>query len=246
MKTRFSLLIPLAILLTAAPGLSSGEQEETPEAGFLNILNLIGLESPTYIELGGFALNGGGAIKPGEGSGVLAIKPGTYPFTLRNAGASPETVTVDFTLEAGETVAIICYDEGKVYRDGSEEVKLRHTVLAESDSTGPRLSLVSLLREPSVVVEVSGDSVTLAARRAFQKKVALGDEIEILHQGRTLAAFAIDRPVHHIGFLYQTPGKTGSDGVELSLIEQEKLEYQPPLETEAGEEAEAEAGEEAE
>ncbi|NLT71152.1 MAG: DUF4397 domain-containing protein, partial [Verrucomicrobiaceae bacterium] len=215
--------------------LLSQENKETPEAGFLHIVNLIGLENPTYIELGGFALNGGGAVKPGEGSGVLAIRPGTHPFTLRNAGARPETVTGDFTMEAGKTVAIICYDEGKVYRDGSEEVKLRHTVLAESDTTGPRLSLVSLLRAPSVVVEVSGDSVTLSARRAFQKKVALGDEIHILHQGRTLAEFAIDRPVHHIGFLYQ---KAGSGGVELSLIEQEKLEYQPPLETEAGEDAE--------
>jgi len=226
MRTLFSLL---AVILTGVSILYSQETDEVPAAGFLNIVNLIGLKSPTYIELGSFALNGGEAMKPGETSGVLAIKPGSYPFTLSNAGAEPAKLSGDFTMEEGKTVAIICYDEVKEHRDGSEEAKLRYSVLVESDTTGPRLSLVSLLRAPTVVIEVLGSAVTLTARQAHQKKVALADEIRVVHEGRTLAEFEIAKPVHYLGFLFEN---VATGDVELSLIENEKLEYHPPLEVE--------------
>lgn len=230
-----SFLHPLAILLTVTPILVGQEREEVPEAGFLNIVNLIGLKSPTFIQLDRFSLNGGEAMTPGETSGVLAIRPATYPFSLSNTGANPETVTGDFVMESGKTVAIVCYDEVTTYRDGSEEVKLRYTVLEESDIVGPMLSLISLLQQPSVVIDVSGTPVTLLARRAFQKEVALDDKVHILSQGRTLARFDVAKPVHYLGFLYE---EAGSGEWELSLIENEKLEYQPPLETEAAGEVE--------
>ncbi len=230
MKT---ILLILSIALTGAHFTRAQEPTEAPSAGFLNIVNLITLKSPTYIELGSFALNGGEPVKAGDSSGVLAIKPGSYPFTLSNAAAKPAKVTGEFTMEADRTVAIICYDEVKQYRDGSEEVKLRYTVLVESDLTGPRLSLVSLLREPLAGLEVSGDPVTLTPRQAHQRKVALEDEIRIEYGGKTLAEFAIERPVHYLGFLFENiePGEVG-----ISLIENEKLEYQPPLETGDGDE----------
>jgi hypothetical protein len=230
MKT---LLLILPIVLTGTHLARAQEPNEAPSAGFLNIVNLIALKSPTYIELGSFALNGGDPVKSGDSSGVLAIKPGSYPFTLSNAAAKPAKVTGDFTMEADRTVAIICYEEVKEYRDGSEEVKLRYTVLVESDLTGPRLSLVSLLREPLVEIGITGDPVTLTPRQAHQRKVALEDEIRIEYGGKTLAEFAIERPVHYLGFLFEDV-ETGEVGI--SLIENEKLEYQPPLETGDGDE----------
>lgn len=225
MKT---ILFIISLVLTGTPFARAQEPNEAPSAGFLNIVNLIALKSPTYIELGSFALNGGDPVKSGDSSGVLAIKPGSYPFTISNAAAKPAKVTGEFTMEADRTVAIICYDEVKEYRDGSEEVKLRYTVLVESDATGPRLSLVSLLREPLTGFSISGDPVTLTPRLAHQRKVALEDEIRIEHGGKTLAEFAIERPVHYLGFLFENV-ETGEVGI--SLIENEKLEYQPPLET---------------
>lgn len=230
MKT---ILFILPLILTGTLFARAQEPNDAPSAGFLNIVNLIALKSPTYIELGSFALNGGDPVKTGDNSGVLAIKPGSYPFTLSNAVAKPDKVTGEFTMEADRTVAIICYDEVKEYRDGSEEVKLRYTVLVESDATGPRLSLVSLLREPLTGLKVSGDPVTLTPRQAHQRKVVLEDEIRIEYGGKTLAEFAIERPVHYLGFLFENV-ETGEVGI--SLIENEKLEYQPPLETGDGDE----------
>jgi hypothetical protein len=223
----------MAMTLTGTLLLYSQEPGEEPAAGFLNIVNLTGLKTPTYIELGTFALNGGEAMKPGETSGVLAIKPGSYPFSISNAGAKPAKVTGDFTMEAGKTVAIICYDDLKIARDGSEEVKLRYTVLVESEETGPRLSLVSLLRTPTVALEVSGRTVNLTPRLAHLEKVAMEDEIRIEYEGRTVAEFKIEKSAHYLGFLFEN---VESGEVELSLIENEKLEYQPPLETEDEEE----------
>ncbi|MDP4584177.1 MAG: hypothetical protein NWR21_06645 [Verrucomicrobiales bacterium] len=228
MKTHF---LFLSIVLTGTYHVLAREAPEAATAGFLNVVNLVGLKSHTFIELGTFALNGGEPVRPGGSSGVLAIKPGSYSFTLSNAAAKPAEVTGDITMEADSTVAIICYDEVKVYRDGSEEVKLRFNVLVESDAVGPRLSLISLLREPSVGLEVSGDRVSLVPRQAHKRKVALEDEIRIEYGGKTLAEFAIERPLHYLGFLFENI-ETGE--VELSLIENEKLEYQPPLEAEEG------------
>jgi len=226
MKT---ILFILPIILTGAHFTRAQDPTEVPAAGFLNIVNLIALKSPTYIQLDTFALNGGEPVKSGDSSGVLAIKPGSYPFTLSNAAAKPAKVTGEFTMEADRTVAIICYEEIKEYRDGSEEVKLRYTVLVESDLSGPRLSLVSLLRAPFVEIGISGAPVTLTPRQAHQHKVALEDEIRIEHGGKTLTEFAIERPAHYLGFLFEDV-QTGEVGI--SLIENEKLEYQPPLETE--------------
>lgn len=221
------------MVLTGLSVVSSQEADQADGAGSLTIVNLIGVKRPTYIELGSFALNGGGAMKQGENSGVLAIKPARYAFTLSNEAATPRKVSGDFLMETGKTVAIICYDEKKRYRDGSEEVKLRYTVLAESDSSGPRLSLVSLVRDPSLVIGISGRPVTLTARQVHPEKVVMGDKIRIVHEGRTLGDFPIAKPVSYLGFLFEN---NESGEIELSLIENEKLEYQPPLATEETEE----------
>ncbi len=218
----------IAVIVTGS--LRGQEAAEEPQAGFLNLVNLITLKSPTFVDLAGFKLNGGEAMAPGDTSGLLAIKPETYSFTLSNAAAKPETITGSFTMEQGKTVAIICYDEVKENRDGMREAKLRYNLLIESDEpTGPRLSIVSLLNQPLVGIEVSGVPVTLTERLAHQAKVSLNEEITIVHKGRTLAGFEVIKPVHTILFLFEDPG-TGE--VEISMIQNEKLEYHPPLEEE--------------
>lgn len=230
-----SLLVFVALPILTLP-LQAQDSVESPQAGFLNLVNLITLKSPTFVDLAGFKLNGGEAMAPGDTSGVLAIKPETYSFTLANAGAKPETITGSFTMEQGKTVAIICYDEVKENRDGKREVKLRYNLLIESDEqTGPRLSIVSLLNEPLVGIEVSGVPVTLTERLAHQAKVSLNEEVTIVHKGRTLAGFEVTKPVHTILFLFENP-ETGE--VEISMIQNEKLEYHPPLDGEDEDEEE--------
>lgn len=222
-------LVSFLVLLSAIP-LRAQDPAEIPQAGFLNLVNLITLKGPTFVELGGFKLNGGEAMAPGDTSGVLAIKPETYTFTLSNAAAKPETVSGSFTMEHGKTVAIICFDEVKESRDGKQEAKLRYNLLIESDEqTGPRLSIVSLLNQPLVGIEVSGVPVTLNGRLAHQAKVSLNDEVKIVHKGRTLSEFEVTKPSHSIVFLFENPE---SGEVEVSMIQNEKLEYHPPLEAE--------------
>jgi hypothetical protein len=45
---------------------------------------------------------------------------------------------------------------------------------------------------------------------------------------RTLAEFEIAKPIHYLGFLFENPE---SREVGFSLIQNEKLEYQAPLES---------------
>lgn len=218
---RFALLL----ILTNPPILHG--QGPAPEAAFLNVVNLVALREPTTIRLGGFVLNGGEPMPTGETSGVLAIVPGNHPFTLTNPAATPETFSLPLVLEAGKTVAVICYDEIKEHRDGSRESKLRCSVLVEGKKSGPRLSLISLLQDPFVGIALSGKEVTLSARQAHQAAVKLEDSITVAHRGRTLAEFEIAKPIHYLGFLFEIPE---SGEVGFSLIQNEKLEYQAPLE----------------
>lgn len=203
-------------------------QDPAPAAGFLNVVNLVTLRQPTRIELGGFQFNGGEPVPAGESSGIIAIVPGTHTFSISNPAAKPDSVSGPLTIEDGKTVAVICYDEVKEYKDGSRESKLRFNVLIESNaSKGPRLSLVSLMKQPAVAVNVSGEPMTLQARQARQAAVKRGDSVKVVHEGRTLAEIDIAKPIHYIGFLFEDPE---SGDMELSLIQNEKLEYQPPLE----------------
>lgn len=215
----------VAATLATAPFLPAPER--APQAAFLNVVNLVGLREPTTMDLGGFRFNGGAPVATGETSGLLAIVPGSHLFTLENPGAKPDKLSLPLELEAGRTFAVICFDEVKVYRDGSEESKLRCTVLVEGEDEGARFSLVSLLKDPLVGVELSGAPVALAARQAHKAAVNLEDVILVTHKGRVLAEIAIDRPTHYLGFLFENPE---SGEVELSLLLNERLEYQPPLE----------------
>ncbi len=224
-------ILPLLAILTIAPLLPA--QEEAPQAGFLNVLNLVSLRGPTRIELGGFLFNGGDPVPAGEGSGIIAITPGQHSFAIENAEARPRKVSGYLIIKDGATVAVICYDEIAETRDGRQEAKLRYTVLVEGEAGGPRLSLVSLLKAPFAGVAVSGTRVTLAPRKAHRIPLAVGDPVKIEYQGQSLAEFEVLTPAHHLGFLFENPA-TGEVG--LSLIVNEKLEYQPPLDSDEDEE----------
>lgn len=226
--------------LLAPAGPLPAQEPGPPEAGFVNILNLVSLRGPTRIDFGGFRLADGGPVAPGEGSGLLAIVPGVHPFTLENPAAKPASVGGTVQVEKGRTLAVICYDEVREYRDGEREAKLRYHVLVEAEAeTGPRLSLVSLLPDPLVGVEVAGEPVTLAPQQAHRMALTLGDEVLVTRQGKLLVEFEVLKPVHHLGFLFEDP-ETGETA--LSLILNEKLEYQPPLDPEEEEAEEAEPG----
>ncbi|HRQ90015.1 MAG TPA: hypothetical protein PLA50_14545 [Bacteroidia bacterium] len=213
----------LACLWLAASPFCMG-QEEPPGASFLTVVNLVTLREPTLIELADFALNGGKPIPPGGSSGILAIRPGTHPLSVRNPGASPGSVTTALELEPDQTTVAVCYDE--VRKPGTRPI-LRINLIVDRDETdAPRLSLVSLLPSPQAVVGISGEAVTLQARVAHRRPMAVGDRIVISHRGSVLADFEAEAAVHAIGFLFENPE---SGEVELTLIQNEKLVYQPPL-----------------
>ena len=224
------LLLATPLVLTNPPFLRG--QDPAAGAAFLNVVNLVALREPTTIDLGGFRLNGGEPVAPGETSGLLAIVPGSHAFTLENPAAKPRSLTLTLPLEAGKAYAVICYDETRETRDGRRESKLRCNFLVEGDEEGARRTVVSLLQDPLVGIELSGAPVTLVPRQAHKAAIKEGDEIVVSHKGRDLATIAIEKPAHYLGFLYEDP-ETGEVG--LSLIVNEKLEYQPPLESDGDE-----------
>ena len=226
MKHRAAILFPILALVVTSPA------QEPPGAGFLNVVNLVTLREPTKLRLGAFAFNDGEAVRTGETSGLLAVVPGEHHLLVENKGAKPEQTSLALRVEAGKTVAVICYDEAEEKADGKKEVHLKFSVLVEGDSTGPRLTLVSLLKIPFAGVRVGAREVTLAPRQSHAEEVAVGDKVPVVFEGRTLAELSVTKPVHTIAFLFENPE---SGEVELSVVQNEKLEYHPPLDEEAAE-----------
>lgn len=227
MRRRTRLLFLLsAATATATTSATTARAEEVPEAAFVNVINLVCLREPTHVALDDFAFNGGEPVAAGERSGLVAIVPGRHLLTLSNREAKPDSVSVPVDLENGKTVVVICYDETKEFDDGSRETKLRAEVLVEGEKSGPRLSLVSILPEPFVGIEIGDESITLTPRRAHAVEVALGAVVKIRHGGRVLAEVSMAKACHTIGFLYRKPS---SGAVALSLVSNEKLEYEAPL-----------------
>jgi len=201
--------------------------QDTPQAGFLQMVNLVSLDKPTYIEIAGLPMSGGEPVAAGESSGVVALIPNEYRFSIANEEAKPKSAGGEVTVENGKSVVIVFFDEEKEYRDGSKEIKLRYTVLKElAGKPEAKLSLVSLSVRDSLPVHVGTEPVTLSERKAYAHPVALKDKVEIKYEGKPVGEVEIEKSVHYIAFLYDDP-ETGTPG--LSVIQEEKLEYQAPI-----------------
>lgn len=218
-----ALTVLLPLLLTSAPA----QDGLPPEAGFLQVVNLISLKSPTYITLGTFAFDDGKPVPTGDSSGMLAIRPSKHTLTVTNEGAKPKEVTTPLEVENGRNLVVICYDEVIEFKDGSKESKLRFSILVETpEKDKARISLVSLLRKPVVEANIGKTKVTLAYRKAQQVDATIDDVVRIGVGGNTVGDIEIIKPLHYIAFLYEEP-ETGE--ISLSVVQNEKLEYQAPL-----------------
>jgi hypothetical protein len=183
---------------------------------------------PTFLSLEGFTLNLGEPIEVGGGSGTLALRPGEFTLNLTNAIAKPTSASIPIRIENGRTAVVICYDEVKLFEDGGEEVKIRFSLLTEApESEIAKLTIVSLLHEKTVPLSVAGRPYRAAPKNPVKVDIEGQDTVAIRSENETLIDFESDRPGHYIVFLFDDP-ETGE--LAASLIQNEKLEYQPPLE----------------
>ncbi|MEX2579166.1 MAG: hypothetical protein WD342_08910 [Verrucomicrobiales bacterium] len=229
--------IPVAAVLLVALSFSARAQEtgseDAPEAGFLKVVNLVSLATPTYMRLGDFEFDGGRAIPTGDDSGTLALRPDTYTFTVANEGAEPASASIDVEVEDGKNRIVVCYDEIVELRNGRSEAKLRLNLLREAPADeGPRLSLVSLLKRAAVPVEINGEASVLRDRQAHRAEPEIGEVVEVRVENERVGRIEVAEPVHYLAFLYRDPA---SGEVALSLVRNERLEYHPPLEDDAEE-----------
>ncbi|MEM1441905.1 MAG: hypothetical protein AAGF67_06155 [Verrucomicrobiota bacterium] len=214
----------LLLLITFAVSQVMGQ---APEAGFLKVVNLISLKSSTFVQLGDFKFNGGDAITAGDDSGTLMIAPKEYTLTVSNDLADPKSESVDFAVENGKTIIVMCYDELMEKSNNEQIHRIRFNLLTETfEGDFPRLSIVSLMKMSSIPIQVNEETVILENRQAHRINPEIDDSVEIRFDNRLLEDIAIEKPVHYIAFIYRDP-ETGE--AALSLIQNRKLEYQAPL-----------------
>lgn len=230
-------LLICSILLALSPAFGQAEGEPVPQAGFLQMVNLVSLSKPTFIEIAGLPMSDGEPVDAGESSGVVALIPNEYQFSISNEAAKPKSAGGNVTVENGKNVVIVFFDEEKEFKDGSRETKLRFTILKElAGKPTAKVSLVSLANRLSIPLSANDRKIILTGRQAHPLDVQLGDEIEIIAEGKSLGEIEVEKAIHYIGFVFDDP-KSGK--LELSVIQEEKLEYQPPIVEEDEEEADA-------
>jgi len=219
--------IVLLLLALNAAGTAGAQDDLPPQAGYLQVINLVSLKSPTYINLGSFAFYSGNPIPTGESSGTLAIKPKTHTLLVRNDAAKPKEATTPVEIIHGRNVVVICFDEMVEYKNGSKETKLRFSLLVETpNSEEYRLSVVSLLRQQEVAAVIGGTPATLLYRKAHKVDAKLDEVVGVSVGAKSIGVVEILKPAHYIAFLYEEP-ETGE--ISLSVVQNEKLEYQAPL-----------------
>lgn len=222
-------LLTLIFLFEISTNSSLQAQENfTDEAGILQVMNLISLKTPTYMSLDKFAFNRGEPVEIGAGSGTLALRPSELTLSIANPGAKPETASLPVKIENGKSIVVICYDEVKKFEDGSEEAKLKFSVLMEAPQTEiPELTLVSLVEEKAVPLSIDGRPYQVQPKRPIEVDISDKETVAIRSGNKTLIDFDSDRPGHYIVFLFVDP-ETGE--FSASYLHNEKLEYHPPLE----------------
>ncbi len=221
------LCIFLFILIAVSVSGFSQDGQPKMRAGFLQMVNLVSLKTPSFIEVAGLSMAGGEPVPTGESSGVVALIPNIYRFSVANESAKPRSRGGSVTVENGKNVIIVFFDEEKEYRDGSKETKLRFTIFRElGGNPGAKLSLVSLSNRESLKITAGLKRLTLAGRRSQVIEVELEDEVDIQFEGESLGEIEIDKPIHYIGFLFDNP-ETGEP--EMSVIQEQRLTYQAPI-----------------
>ena len=183
---------------------------------------------PTFLSLEGLKFNRGEPIEVGGGSGTLALRPGKFTLKRTNAIAQPTSASIPIQIENGRTAVVVCYDEVKLFEHGSEEVKIRFSLLTEApESEIANLTIVSLLHEKIVPLSLDPPLYRAAPKSPLKGDLQDRDIVAIRSENETRIDFESDRPGHYIVFLFDDP-ETGE--LAASLIQNEKLEYQPPLE----------------
>lgn len=222
----------LSVAILSLTG-AAGQDAEGESFGFLEMVNLVSLESATYFTFGGYKIAGGEKIPTGGSSGQATIKSGSYAFTASNAGAKPGRIEGEITIKPGRNSKIVFFDTVKEFKDQSKEHQLRYTVLTESEKNeGARLTLVSLLNEEFSSAQINGKRGPADGRKPFLFPVKVGDKITIEAAGSKMDSFEIDDEIHFLCFVFLNP-ETGK--ADLSVVRNEKLEYHPPLEDEESE-----------
>lgn len=218
---RFLILLTLA---TTSLLLSQDAEQRPDGPGYLNVLNLVSLETPTFLSVADFDYREGSPVLVGSESGFIALRPGTYPFTIRNEGAKPTEESFPITVEVGKNVIVICYAESEEQEDGTISSRLRGTVLTElSKADLPRLSVVSLLDESQIPGRLAQDQVLFPQKRALSRKVELRDLVEIEIRDISIAEIKISKEAHYMVFLFKEPGTAG---ISSSLVVDRKFQFQ--------------------
>ena len=222
MKLPFTALLSLAL---ASSLFAQDNAEEKPAVGYIQLINGIALESPTFIQFGALKMMGGKAMPPGSVSGMLGMYAGPYDFEVTNEACDPPTLSGTVELENGKTFAQIFYVETETNDDGETTHQLRATTLKKQhEHTEPKLSLVSLSQEPLIQVEVGSQAHLLNARNATEVAVELDQELAVKQNGETLDVIGIATPAHYIAFFYD---RADGKGQEMVYVFNKQIVYEP-------------------
>ena len=221
----------LSLLLSGTGDLcSQDKKDEVPVAGFLEIVNLVSLKTPSYLQIADIKIMSGEAVPAGETSGVLALIPGSYPYSIRNTGAKPASLKGTVKIENGRTFALIFFDEIGKKKDGSIRHQLRSVLLTrQHEKPKARLSIVSLSRKPEITIKAGSERIVLREKAARDIAVKKNDTVALAADSGVIGEIEIDKAIQYIAFLYDDPA-TGN--LALTVIKNRRIAYDPPMEKE--------------
>jgi len=227
----------LVACLFAIPHLSARQEGDViEEVGFVQIVNGVSTDKPTYIKFGDVE-GGESEIPAGATSGMMGLSPGDYTFEVRNSRCQPNKLSGSITIEAGKTFALVFFNDFKKAEEegGKDEYHLRHTALTrQHEHKEPKLSLVSLSKIVDLSVKVGSKFVTLRQYRAVDVDVKPGDILKVRYGQEVVGSIEAIAPVHYVGFIFDHD--VAASGLGFSQIQHQQIVYDPPTDLDDEEE----------
>jgi len=189
---------------TSAPAAPAPEVEFAPgNVAFVRIVNAIGLRTPTKVSFRTASEPKWSDYQPGETSSMLPVRLGKYRLRVQNEGCEKPEVEDTVSLDAGGVYTLIALYTEPVEKDGKIVHRLQYSKIQRKGGTdGPKLSLVSVVGQDQLPVELNGKALSLPIRQAQHFDVKIGDEVAVRHNGAAVMdRILIMDPIPYLVFL---------------------------------------------
>jgi len=203
MKRMRNPFLGLLTLVSGSLALAQTSPELGPgNVGFVRVMNAVGTDAPTLIDVGPVKLMRGREVAPGDSSGNLSLTAGDYTLAVRNEACVPSVFRAPFTVTGGQTLAMVIYTQLEEKEDELVPVIDFARFSKGAETARPKFSAVSLSSQPEVRVQIRDDVIGLRPKTPRSFDVEPFETVSVQIPGMEPTSVEVGDNGHYIMFVF--------------------------------------------